>query len=178
MIYLKNEIIELRAIEPEDLDVIYSWENDSRLWRRGSNVSPFSRFAIKEYLVNSGQDIYENKQLRMMIWLPNSNACVGMIDVYDVDVHNRRCGVGILIDERYRQCGYGSHALQLLVDYVFRFLHFNQLYAYIADDNDPCKQLFSAKGFQLSGTLKRWLYQDDDFVDVGVYQLFNHTPVR
>ena len=30
---LENERIILRALEPEDLDVLYRWENDASLWQ-------------------------------------------------------------------------------------------------------------------------------------------------
>ena len=47
MNYLTGKQIELRAVEPEDLDALYRWENDSSLWIYGSTVSPFSRYLLK-----------------------------------------------------------------------------------------------------------------------------------
>ena len=33
MIYLENKKIKLRALEPEDLDFLYKWENDTKFWK-------------------------------------------------------------------------------------------------------------------------------------------------
>ena len=43
MTYLTGKKIALRAIEPEDLDDLYRWENDSSLWIYGCTIAPFSR---------------------------------------------------------------------------------------------------------------------------------------
>ena len=48
MNYLTGKQIELRAVEPEDLDALYRWENDSSLWIYGSTVSPLSLIHISE----------------------------------------------------------------------------------------------------------------------------------
>ena len=44
MSYLSGTNIYLRAIEPEDLDILYQWENDSSLWVHGCTLAPFSKF--------------------------------------------------------------------------------------------------------------------------------------
>ena len=38
MNYLTGKQIELRAVEPEDLDALYRWENDSEVPYRPSHV--------------------------------------------------------------------------------------------------------------------------------------------
>ena len=35
--------VRLRALEPEDLDILYRYENDSSLWEVGTTIAPFSR---------------------------------------------------------------------------------------------------------------------------------------
>ena len=35
---LENKTIQLRAIEPEDLEVLYKWENDTDVWKYGSEI--------------------------------------------------------------------------------------------------------------------------------------------
>lgn len=47
MSYLSGTNIYLRAIEPEDLDILYQWENDSSLWVHGCTLAPFSKFTLR-----------------------------------------------------------------------------------------------------------------------------------
>ena len=53
--FLEDEVIRLRALEPEDLELLYRWENDSALWEFSSTLAPFSRYLLKEYIENAAQ---------------------------------------------------------------------------------------------------------------------------
>ena len=81
--------------------------------------TPYSRFLINQYLENAHQDIYEAKQLRLAICLNNSYEAIGLIDLFDFDPKNNRAGIGILIQEKNNRInGFGSEALQLLINYL------------------------------------------------------------
>ena len=163
---LENETIRLRAPEPEDLDKLYSWENDPALWELGSTLSPYSRYLLKQYIADSGNDIYDRKQLRLIIELKETLTPIGTIDLYDFDPHHRRAGIGILVDPIYQKKGLGTSALNLLIDYAFSFLKIHQLYAYIPVTNTPSLRLFEQCGFETIGILKDWLSTTDGYVDV------------
>ena len=64
---LKNKNIELRAMEPSDVDLLYQWENNEALWHLSNTLAPFSRFVLDQYVMNSHKDIFTSKQLRLMI---------------------------------------------------------------------------------------------------------------
>ena len=59
--------IVLRALEPSDIDLLYQWENDKKIWQGSNTLVPFSRYILKQYIENSYKDIYEMKQQRFMI---------------------------------------------------------------------------------------------------------------
>jgi len=102
---LENKELLLRAPEPEDLELLYKWENDTRLWEYGNTTAPYSRFSLRQYLAESKQDIYADKQMRLMVLLRQSQTVIGMADLYDFDPFHRRAGVGILIDDDQRKKG-------------------------------------------------------------------------
>jgi diamine N-acetyltransferase len=163
---LENERIRLRALEPEDLANLYAWENNTALWEAGSLLSPCSRYLLKQYILDSGDDIYSRKQLRLMIELKSTTVAAGTIDLYDFDPHHRRAGVGILVDSPYLQQGIATEALILVTEYAFEFLHLHQLYAYIPTTNIPSQRLFERCGFQLMGVMKDWIHTVNGYVDV------------
>ncbi|MDR3194871.1 MAG: GNAT family N-acetyltransferase [Tannerella sp.] len=167
---LESTTVLLRAMEPEDLDVLYKWENDTRLWRYGSSLTPYSRYALKTYLSDARLDIFHTRQLRLMIVLKAEEAAVGTIDLYDFDPVNGRAGVGILIDERYRRRGAGAEALNLIRTYAFRFLQLKQLYAFVPERNVPSMTLFRNCGYGISGKLTAWIRNELDFEDVYLMQ--------
>lgn len=174
---LENHEIRLRAIEPEDLDLLYEWENDTQLWAHGASIAPFSRYAIKEYLINAAQDIYQLKQLRLMVELKTEKTAIGTVDLYDFDPFHRRAGVGILIRKSHHRQGFALQTLSLLEEYAFGFLKMKQLYAFVPQQNTASTTLFQKAGYAASGTLSAWLSHENGFSDVVVLQRINPMEI-
>ena len=173
MITLKGQHIYLRALEPEDLEFIHAIENDETVWEISNTQTPYSKFLIKQYLENSHKDIFEVKQLRLVI-SSYSNEALGMIDLFDFDFKNRRAGVGILVKENsHRQRGYGREALQLLINYSFTHLNLHQLYCNISEDNQASIKLFTNQGFETIGLKKDWIYSNKTYKNEYLLQLIN-----
>jgi diamine N-acetyltransferase len=144
------------------------------LWAWGSTLAPYSRYDLKQYIL-SAKDLYESKQLRLMIDLKSERKAVGMIDLYDYDPFHQRAAVSMLIDRSYQRKGIGREALVLLCDYSFLFLKLHQLYAFIPVKNEPSKQLFLRTGFKEQGLLPDWLHVTNKYEDVLIVSLIaNH----
>ena len=172
---LKSELCYLRALEPEDLDFIYDIENDESVWEVSNTITPYSRFLIQEYLDNAHKDIFEVKQLRLVI-CDNSDRTVGLIDLFDFDPHHKRAGVGVLIyDESSRAKGFGKAALQMIIDYSFKQLNLHQLFCNISEENTSSIKLFEQFNFQCIGTKKDWICINNIYKDEYLYQLINHV---
>jgi len=166
----------LRAPEPVDIDIIFNWENDMRIWHLGNTISPFSRFAIEQFVMNTDNDIFSSKQLRLMIdWHSSGDGTktVGSIDLFDFDPLHKRAGIGILIDESSRRKGFASEALNLLIEYCFTILNLHQLYCNIEERNTESIRLFTKAGFITCGNKKEWLFRDGEWTNELMLQLIN-----
>ncbi len=165
-----QENVRLRAIEPEDLEMMYDVENDESMWNVGVTNVPYSRHILLEYITQTTGDIYTDKQLRLMIEM--GQQVVGMVDLISFDPRHRRAEVGIVIARPYRHRGYATQALNLLIGYARKVLHLHQLYAYIPTDNHYSLQLFRSAGFRQTAVLKDWLCDGDTYSDVCFLQFF------
>lgn len=173
MVTLKGRHIYLRALEPEDLSFLSNIENDENFWELSHTQTPFSQYILKQYLANSYQDIFEAKQLRLII-SNYEDQPLGMIDLFDFDFKNSRAGVGVLVkDLENRQQGYGKEALQLLINYAFTHLNLHQLYCNILEDNLASIKLFTNQGFEKVGLKKDWTYKNKTYKNEYLFQLIN-----
>ncbi len=152
---LKGKNIRLRPVEIEDLNVLYEWENDTDNWHTSNNLNPHSRFFLEQYILNAQNNIYEDKQLRLVI-LDRHNKQIGIIDLFDFDPHHRRAAVGIILAPEFRNKGYGSDALDVLIAYAGGFLNLKQLHCGVGVDNLHSIRLFEKKGFIVTGTRISW----------------------
>jgi len=170
---LVGKHINLRALEPTDLEFLFQTENDESFWEVSNTQKPFSKFLLQQYLENAQQDIYEAKQLRLMIAENDSNTSVGMIDVFNFEPKHKRAGIGILINSEFEGKGYATEALQLLVNYMFMHLDLHQVYANITDDNLKSISLFEKQGFKKIGIKKDWIYSNGIYKNELLYQLIH-----
>ncbi|MDC8000363.1 GNAT family protein [Aequorivita todarodis] len=169
---LKGEHIFLRALELSDLDFLYNLENDESLWEVSNTTTPYSKYILQQYLENSHRDIYEIKQLRLVICKNEDEKQVGFIDLYDFDPKHNRVGVGIVIfSEADKRKGYASEALKLTCNYAFRHLNVHQVFAGITEENKESIKLFEKAGFERSGIKKDWIFSEGKFKSEYFYQL-------
>lgn len=174
-ITLQGTTVFLRALEPEDLDLVLAVENDERHWQLSATLTPFSRFTIKKYLEEVHRDIFEVKQLRLAICKKENEEAVGMVDIFDYDPKNRRAGLGIIIfGELERGKGFGFEALQLITRYSFTHLEMHQLYANILEENTPSIKLFEKAGFTRVGLKKDWIRFRGSYKNELLYQLIHN----
>lgn len=171
--FLMNDRLYLRAVEPEDLEIMYEIENDPGMWDISSFTVPYSRYVLKQYIEGSLSDMFADKQLRLMIIRREDNRTVGTIDVTDFVPLHSRGAVGIAVHNDYRREGYAADGLKLLCDYVFDFLFIRQLYAHVAVDNEASMRLFTSCGFTQCGLLKDWLRTKDGYRDAALMQRMN-----
>lgn len=175
---LQNDRIRLRAMEPEDCETMYRWENDTSLWHLGDTTRPFSRKALRTFIEGSSLDIYATRQVRLMIEPLQSGetgGAIGCVDLFAFEPLHRRAGVGILIyDPLYRRQGYASAALRLVAQYAFGRLDMRQLWAEIPVSNTASLGLFERAGFNGTAVKKAWVRTADGnhYEDARFVQLF------
>lgn len=168
---IKGEKIYLRAVEPEDIEYLYLWENDPSVWSVSLSPMLYSKFVLREYIESSHKSIFESNQQRFMICRMDDDVAIGTIDLYEFDPHNKRAGIGVLIyDTNDRGKGYASDSLSLLEEYAKNSLNIHQLYCNVVSDNEPSIIMFGRCGFSLCGTKKKWLFIQGEWKDELMYQ--------
>lgn len=93
--------VRLRALEPEDLDILYRYENDSSLWEVGTTIAPFSRKQLYDYIAGYSNDIYAERQLRLMVDDAATGETVGTVDITDFSPADNAASLAL-----FRQCGF------------------------------------------------------------------------
>lgn len=162
--------VTLRAMEPEDLDLLYRIENDNSLWNVGITNVPYSRYILRDFIASSTGDIYKDGQVRLIIENCEREV-VGIADLVNFDARNCRAEVGIVIECQHRRKGYAAEALSLMADYSRKVLHLHQLYAIVSKDNFASIALFSKAGYQVTAEMKDWLYTGKEYISAQLLQM-------
>ena len=101
---LHTDRIRLRAPEPEDLDIMFAFENDEALWENGIATGPYSRYQLKKYICESQNNLFADGQLRLMIEL-DTGEVAGIVDLFSYDNRHRRAEIGLVVHKDCRRNG-------------------------------------------------------------------------
>jgi diamine N-acetyltransferase len=153
---LKSHQISLRLLEDNDLEFLYTIENNPDNKKYGCSNGYISKKTLRAYIKNSGADISVYGQQRFVIVL--NNISIGLIDLFDFDQINRSAFVGVIVINEYQNKNYGSKALELLISYSWDKLDLLSLYANINPVNKTSISLFNKFYFK---KIKETLYQLD-----------------
>lgn len=175
MTILRDEAVMLRAVEPEDLEVMSLLENDASLWECSNATVPYSSHVLREYIKQCSYNFFEDKAVRLAIALPEGIA-VGFIDLQNYDHQHQRAEVGIVLMRECQHLGLARHALRLLTDYSRSVLHLHQVYAHVQSTNHPALRLFRAAGFTHTATLPQWTRCAAGWCDVEVFRMMLEAP--
>jgi diamine N-acetyltransferase len=170
---MQSSKVLLRAIEPSDIDFIFTLENDTSNWHVSNTIVPFSRYAIEQYVLNSENDILSQKQLRLIIEAKDQKETkiIGCLDLFEFDSINKRAGVGIIIIAEEQNKGYASASLSLLIKHCFEVFGLHQLFCNISSDNNISLKLFQHHGFVSCGVKKDWILFNNQWKDEIMLQL-------
>ena len=142
-----NLSLNLRSLEPDDINFLLKIENDESLWKYSNTTKPYSREVLQTHIENSKKDFFSAKQQRFVLNDFESNI-YGLIDLFDYDHQNSRAAIGIVIESKWRRNGFAKSGLKLLQKHAVEQFNLSLLYAYVGIDNIPSRALFKAVGFQ------------------------------
>lgn len=169
--FLKDDKVFLRPLEPEDLTLLYTIENDPELWDKGTDTIPYSRYALRQFIKETKNDLYVDRQLRLIACMAETGESIGIVDLFYFEPHSLRAEIGITFLKLARGKGLALRAVNLLSEYAFSVLHLHSISAWVAEDNERSRNLFARAGFETGGAvLKDWLMTSEGYKDIIVYQ--------
>ncbi len=166
---MKNEL-RLRALEPEDADMMYEAENDEAAWKYSDYLAPLSRELLHHYALTYDADPFRSGQLRLII--EKNDTPVGILDLFEISPRHLRAEIGIYLFPQFRGKGFGTEALLAAKDYCKNRLCLHQLGATIAESNFQALRSFQRAGFCISGLRPDWLRTSDGFESIQLLSTF------
>lgn len=104
------------------------------------------------------QKLQGNRNVRLGIF-KNDGTVVGDVALQDIDWKNRNCSVGIGIAKiENRSHGYGREAVQLIIDYGFRYLGMERITANTLEMNIGAQKVCEQCGLILEGRERKAVY--------------------
>ncbi len=158
---LEGDRIYLSPRNSDDVEKFTEWLNDFQVTdytQRSANVMTLQ--AESEYLNNS------KEEYAMVIVTKDEDKMIGTVSIEQINFINRTGTLGIFIgDKDYRDKGYGTEAIKLILEYAFQYINLNNVMLTVMSYNDRAKRCYEKCGFKEFGRRHQSVYMDGKYYD-------------
>jgi len=175
---LRGELVALRGIERDDIEVLAGWEHVHETWPE-VNWSPFVPKSLEDTLKDYDGDEespFRASEKFVPFAVTVDDELVGSVCLWEIDLHNRRAHLGILLGPAFRGRGYGTDACRVLLRYAFvdRGLHRVQLE--VLATNTAALRAYQKAGFVEDGRMRKSAWVRGAFVDEVYLSVLSTDP--
>jgi RimJ/RimL family protein N-acetyltransferase len=164
---IRGAKVYLRPFEPEDADLVSDWFADAEVLRLTGEL-PVGRHSRREKyersLANFDPDTTDT--FSFVICRLEDDRPIGRCDLFEIDRLNGSAAFGITIGDRALWGGgYGSDAVNALVDFGFGELRLERIWLATDAGNVRAQRAYARCGFQEEARLRNAFHDHGRFVD-------------
>jgi RimJ/RimL family protein N-acetyltransferase len=158
-VFVAGEEVSLRTVEEADIDFLQAQVNDARVRRPIGRSRPLNRVQEREFF---DEVVCDDDTVHLLVVADAASEPdpVGMVGLDPVDHEARRAELGYWVAPDHQRRGYGTAAVELVVEYGFDQLGLHKIAARVFEFNDPSARLLERVGFVREG-----VHRDEGFVD-------------
>lgn len=153
-----------KGTSDEEIEKFTEWMNDfqvSDYIGRSSQITTIC--GEKEYLENAAKDS-ENRNFDIIDL--NNNKLVGTVGLSKFNCIERSAVLGIFIGEAdYRSNGYGTEAINLLLEYGFKYLNLHSISLTLLSVNERAHRCYLKCGFKDTGKNREAIFLNGKYYD-------------
>ncbi len=170
---VKLDNLGIRAIEIEDLTIIQKWRNNQDLRQYFREYREFSFTQLKNWYFNM---IDDNRFEMFVIQDLNSNEVIGVTGITYIDWPNRHADVHFYIgkNSEWIDDTYSQTAIKLILDYGFKTLNLNKLWAEIYEIDTKKLNFFKDKGFKVDATFREHYFNNGKYYNSHILSLLRN----
>ena len=161
---IQGKNVVLRAISMKDANLLMELINDAETEKMlGGSSFPVSLEGQEKWIsAQTGRiDV-----LRCIVALKENEEGIGTVILSDIDTKNGVAQVHIKMDKQCgRGKGYGSDALNTIVNYAFGEMRLNCIYADVLEYNTVSQKLFEKCGFHRDGVLRSRVFKGGRYIN-------------
>ena len=163
---LEGMKVRLAPLERKHIDLFLKWFNDPEITQYLTMYKPMTRDMEEEWftgLKNKEDSVYFSIHINDE---ESSDKVIGNCAIQDINNKNRACSCGIAIGEKkFQNKGYGTEAMELLVEYGFNTLNMNRIELSVFDFNSRAFNTYQKVGFIEEGRKRQARYHNGKYQD-------------
>ncbi len=160
---LEGKLVNLRSLEPGDVDREFQWVNDRDVTRFLTIRYPMAKKEEEHWLSDRPANDFGNTALAIET---KDGVHIGNIGLHDGQPENRKASLGIMIgDKDYWSNGYGGDAIVTLLRFAFHEMNLNRVWLHVYEFNERAQACYKKVGFVMEGTLRENSYREGRYIN-------------
>ncbi|MCD6235284.1 MAG: GNAT family N-acetyltransferase [Candidatus Marinimicrobia bacterium] len=178
-IVLTGDLVILTNPDDSHASFFYELASNEQL-RYYSSDEPFQKLEPEEFIYYYLTRLMSATRhyLPFVVMDKDTGHPVGQIHAGRIDCDNKNCMIGFEIHPRYQQRGYGSDAVETILDYLFFDLKLHRVGAEVYEYNIASRKVLEKLGFSREGKLTEWLYRKEKYWDKLLYGILRHEWIN
>ena len=166
--YWEGKLVRLRALEPGDAEHFYLINMEAGVDRNQDMVyPPSSRTRTQSWVEEGAKKTFgDSHEFLFIIEERSSGQTVGAIDTHHVNPRQGTFEYGLSVREQFRNKGYASEAVLLVLRYYFFELRYRKAEPSVFAFNDASAALHEKLGFVLEGRKRHHGYSHGQVHDL------------
>jgi UDP-4-amino-4,6-dideoxy-N-acetyl-beta-L-altrosamine N-acetyltransferase len=159
--------VSFRDLNESDRDNLFHWRNSPEVSRYMYHNEEIPRANHDRWFSNALNDTNRKYWIIQVDGTP-----VGLLNLYDIDLKNRKAGWAYYIgDTSKRGHGFSKRCDDFIKNYAFETLGLHKLTCEVLEFNEAVCRIHERNGFRREGVLMDHIKRDDGFHNVVVFGL-------
>ncbi|WP_343556552.1 GNAT family N-acetyltransferase [Sphingobacterium sp.] len=167
---IETERLILNAITTSDIPQIVEYLQDRVYSDFTSNIPYPYRKEDAEYWLKLAEEAFVNRKGFTFAIRNKEEKLIGAIGLHDEGSDKAELGYWIAIP--YWNKGYVTEAAKAIIDFGFKELHFNKIFATYFPHNPASGKVMEKIGMKKEALLKQHLKKDGKYYDIPLYSIF------
>jgi len=168
---LETERLLLRTLTSDDSDRIEELAGDYDVAKSTLNIPhPYPKGSAVQFIDNILISEKNNKIAMFAITLKESRLLIGLANL-NLAASHKRGELAYWVGKQYWGKGYGTEAVEALLEYGFNQLNLNRIFAASFTSNPGSWRVMEKIGLKYEGTLKQHVARFGNYYDLAYYGL-------
>ncbi|MEX1135290.1 MAG: GNAT family protein [Balneolales bacterium] len=173
-------MVELKPFNLINAETHFKWNSDEELNYFDSDY-PLLPESYESFINRLNLITDKNNKTSQLLEIHESNlkTLIGIVDIHNIDLHNRRCNIECSIGEReYRHQGYGTAALEKALAYCFEEHNMHKVSATSFDFNKKWIKILGKMNFRQEGILREHVRKNDSYCNKLLFGLLKEEYIQ
>jgi RimJ/RimL family protein N-acetyltransferase len=165
---LEGKTVNLRVMERDDVDFMAECRNDTDFWGEYAPVG--EQISKSEWLRHFDNPSTDLTGWKTFIVQKKDGTKIGIVN-HHLNLPCKWVEIAYFLAPNKRKKGYGTEAVQLLVDYLFLSKDVARIHAFVDVRNKVSQRVLEKAGFQREGTMRKCVFNRGQLRDYHLYSI-------